>query len=167
MRTTRMMLAGAALTLGAAGALTARPPREEIDEGDFVDIDPTSAVVTYDPLMPGEEAVVGAEGRRVIATLTDAPILAIPEPRDPSLPPDRLCGRYTSQYYNKEAMQRGVGVRINGKERTDVLEYCVSGGWARHYKRDGMGRVTAIESELKTTNAVVEPYYRRPPPKAK
>jgi hypothetical protein len=28
-------------------------------------------------------------------------------------------------------LERGVGILFNGKERTDVSEYCVSEGWIR------------------------------------
>lgn len=46
-------------------------------------------------------------------------------------PPDRLSNNPTSPDFDFEAMQRGVGVRFKGRERTDIEEYCVSEGWVR------------------------------------
>jgi len=46
-------------------------------------------------------------------------------------PPDRLCADPRSRFFNAELLERGIGVRFNGVERTDVEEYCVSEGWVR------------------------------------
>ena len=46
-------------------------------------------------------------------------------------PPDRLSNNPASAHFDLEAMQRGVGVRFKGKERSDVEEYCASEGWIR------------------------------------
>ena len=45
--------------------------------------------------------------------------------------PDRLNSDPSSPFYNSELLERGVGIRFNGKERRDVEEYCVSEGWIR------------------------------------
>jgi hypothetical protein len=45
--------------------------------------------------------------------------------------PDRLCANPKSPFYNQELLERGVGVRFKGIERTNVEEYCVSEGWVR------------------------------------
>jgi hypothetical protein len=45
--------------------------------------------------------------------------------------PDRLSNDERSPFYDAELLERGVGIRFNGKERTDVSEYCVSEGWIR------------------------------------
>lgn len=45
--------------------------------------------------------------------------------------PDRLSNDERSPFYNAQLLERGVGIRFNGKERTDVSEYCVSEGWIR------------------------------------
>lgn len=45
--------------------------------------------------------------------------------------PDRLSIDERSPFYNAELLERGVGILFNGKERTDVSEYCVSEGWIR------------------------------------
>ena len=46
-------------------------------------------------------------------------------------PPDRLSVDPRSPHFNAEALQRGIGVRFNGMEKTNVEEYCVSEGWIR------------------------------------
>jgi hypothetical protein len=46
-------------------------------------------------------------------------------------PPDRLSNNPKSPHFKVEALQRGVGIRFKGKQRTDVEEYCVSEGWIR------------------------------------
>ena len=46
-------------------------------------------------------------------------------------PPDRLSVNPKSPYYNEAILERGVGVRFKGQEKTNVEEYCVSEGWVR------------------------------------
>ena len=45
--------------------------------------------------------------------------------------PDRLCVNSKSPFYNEAVLRRGVGIRFNGAEKTNVEEYCVSEGWIR------------------------------------
>ena len=45
--------------------------------------------------------------------------------------PDRLSVNPKSPHYNEEALKRDVGIRFDGKEKTNVEEYCVSEGWIR------------------------------------
>jgi len=45
--------------------------------------------------------------------------------------PDRLPTDPRSPYYDAEVLQRDVGVRFKGVEKTNVAEYCVSEGWIR------------------------------------
>jgi hypothetical protein len=45
--------------------------------------------------------------------------------------PDRLSVNPKSPFHDAEVLARGVGIRFNGGERTDVEEYCVSEGWIR------------------------------------
>jgi hypothetical protein len=45
--------------------------------------------------------------------------------------PDQLSNDPDSPYYDVRALQRGIGVRFNCKERTDVLEYSVTEAWIR------------------------------------
>jgi hypothetical protein len=45
--------------------------------------------------------------------------------------PDRLSQDPKSPHYDKDILERGVGIRFNGEEKTNVWEYCVSEGWVR------------------------------------
>jgi len=46
-------------------------------------------------------------------------------------PPDRLALNPRSPYFNAAVLERGIGIRFKGEERTNVEEYCVSEGWVR------------------------------------
>jgi len=75
-------------------------------------------------------------------------------------PPDRLSVDEQSPYYNEEVLGRGVGVRFNGNEKTNVEEYCVSEGWVRlavGKTLDRKGKQLTIKYSGK-----VEPYYQKP-----
>ena len=50
-----------------------------------------------------------------------------------SLPtlPDRLSGNPHSPHHIKEVFEHNIGIRLNGKERKDVEEYCISEGWVK------------------------------------
>jgi len=45
--------------------------------------------------------------------------------------PDRLSTDPASPYYDAALLERGIGIRFAGKEKTNVEEYCVSEGWIR------------------------------------
>jgi len=45
--------------------------------------------------------------------------------------PDRLSTNPDSPYYDAALLERGIGIRFAGKEKTNVEEYCVSEGWIR------------------------------------
>lgn len=45
--------------------------------------------------------------------------------------PDRLSTNPDSKYYDAALLERGIGIRFAGKEKTNVEEYCVSEGWIR------------------------------------
>jgi hypothetical protein len=45
--------------------------------------------------------------------------------------PDRLSVNPGSPHYNEALLARGVGIKFNGTEKTNVDEYCVSEGWIR------------------------------------
>lgn len=73
-------------------------------------------------------------------------------------PPDRLCVDEDSPHYDAHALARDIGIRFNGKERTDVNEYCISEGWVRvpiGKTRDKNGHRMTIRIK-----GPVEPYYR-------
>ena len=47
------------------------------------------------------------------------------------IPPDRLATNPRSPYHDAAVLERGIGIRFNGVEKTNVEEYCVSEGWVR------------------------------------
>ena len=74
--------------------------------------------------------------------------------------PDRLSTDPSSPYFNEELLQRGVGIRFRGQEKTNVEGYCVSEGWVRV----SMGKAVDRRGRpltLKLTGTV-EPYLRDP-----
>ena len=73
-------------------------------------------------------------------------------------PPDRLSADPRSPHFNAQSMDRGVGVRFNGREREDIEEYSVTEGWVRVAAGKALDRHgRPITVKLKGT---VEPYYR-------
>jgi len=40
--------------------------------------------------------------------------------------PDRLSTNPKSPHYDEALLQRGVGIKFDGQEKTNVEEYCVS-----------------------------------------
>ena len=45
--------------------------------------------------------------------------------------PDRLSVDPRSPHHVAAVFEREVGIRLNGKERSDVEEYCISEGWVK------------------------------------
>ncbi|WP_380872967.1 glutathione peroxidase [Sphingomonas sp. DBB INV C78] len=73
-------------------------------------------------------------------------------------PPDRLSTNPKSPHFDAEALQRGVGIRFKGAEKTNVEEYCVSEGWVRMAvgnSRDRFGNPMTVKA-----SGPVEPYFR-------
>jgi hypothetical protein len=73
-------------------------------------------------------------------------------------PPDRLSTDPSSPHHDAAVLERGVGVRFNDIEKTNVEEYCVSEGWIR---------VTAGKAKDRAGNPMtiklrgrVQPYFR-------
>jgi hypothetical protein len=73
-------------------------------------------------------------------------------------PPDRLSLNPRSPHFNAELLQRGVGIRFKGVEKTNVEEYCVSEGWIRV----AAGRSLDRHGNPMTVklSGPVEPYYQ-------
>ena len=72
--------------------------------------------------------------------------------------PDRLSIDPRSPFYNADVFQHDIGITINGKERTDVEEYCISEGWISVQAgkaRDRKGNPMMIK-----VKGVVEAFYR-------
>ena len=75
-------------------------------------------------------------------------------------PPDRLSLDPRSPYFDEPLLSRGVGIKFNGKEKTGVIEYCISEGWIRvaaGRSLDRYGQPMTIR-----LNGTVEPYFERP-----
>lgn len=77
---------------------------------------------------------------------------------DAQTPPDRLSVNPASPYHDAAALERGVGVRFKGVEKTNVDEYCVSEGWVRlsvgkTVDRKGNAMTVKLQGE-------VEPYFQ-------
>jgi hypothetical protein len=73
-------------------------------------------------------------------------------------PPDRLCNNPKSPFYDAPLLERGVGIRFKGVEKTNVEEYCVSEGWVRlavGTTTDRRGKPMTIKLQ-----GPVEPYFR-------
>ena len=77
------------------------------------------------------------------------------------MPPNRLARNPKSPHYDAAVLERGVGVRFKGVEKTNVEEYCVSEGWVRLAVGKSVDR-TGAPLTLKLQGAV-EPYFRDAP----
>ncbi|HEX3677692.1 MAG TPA: DUF3297 family protein [Sphingomicrobium sp.] len=76
-------------------------------------------------------------------------------------PPDRLSLDPRSDYFDETLLSRGVGIRFNGQEKTNVIEYSVSEGWIRvaaGRSRDRYGQPMTIKLQ-----GPVDPYFEKPP----
>ena len=72
--------------------------------------------------------------------------------------PDRLCTNPKSPFYDEELLQKGIGIRFRGEEKTNVDEYCVSEGWVKlavGNKVDRKGNPMTIK-----LSGPVEPYFK-------
>lgn len=72
--------------------------------------------------------------------------------------PDRLSVDPRSKFHVAEIFQHDVGILLNGKERRDVEEYCISEGWilvpaGKALDRRGMPMMIKVKGR-------VEPFYR-------
>jgi hypothetical protein len=73
-------------------------------------------------------------------------------------PPDRLCVDPDSPFHDAALLERGIGVRFKGVEKTNVEEYCVSEGWVRlavGHTLDRHGKAMTVKLK-----GAVEPYFR-------
>jgi hypothetical protein len=79
----------------------------------------------------------------------------------PGTLPDRLSTDPRSPYYDEAILQRDIGIRFKGVEKTNVEEYCVSEGWIRVAAGKGKDR---FGNPLTTKiSGAVEPYFKDEP----
>jgi len=106
---------------------------------------------------------------RIIAGLTGAPPNLCRPDRQATEPtmnetpdaaplPDRLSTDPRSPHHVAAVFEREIGIRLNGRERFDVEEYCISEGWVRvtaGNAKDRYGNPLTIK-----VHGPVEPYFR-------
>lgn len=75
----------------------------------------------------------------------------------PDTLPDRLSLDPRSPFHDEAILSRGIGIRFNGQERTNVEEYCISEGWVRC----AVGRALDRRGQPMTmkVKGTVEPYF--------
>jgi hypothetical protein len=77
--------------------------------------------------------------------------------------PDRLSLDPRSPFHDAALLERGIGIRFNGSERTNVEEYCISEGWIRVVAGRSLDRRgNPMTMKLKGT---VEPFLNDAEPK--
>lgn len=85
-----------------------------------------------------------------------------PADRDPI--PDRVSLEQDSPHFF--AGYPMLGVKVNGRESTQIVEFCKSEGWARLCLRDHRGRMKRDSSGRPLTTTVsgtIQPYWRDQP----
>jgi hypothetical protein len=92
-------------------------------------------------------AALGQKSRREHIMTEDTPAL-----------PDRLSNDPSSPFFDEALLNRGVGIRFKGQEKTNVEEYCVSEGWIRV----SLGKATDRRGKPLTMKltGTVEPFLR-------
>lgn len=72
--------------------------------------------------------------------------------------PDRLSINTRSPHHIKEVFEHNVGIKVNGKERNDVEEYCISEGWVKVASAKALDR--RGQPLLITVKGSVEAFYK-------
>lgn len=72
--------------------------------------------------------------------------------------PDQLSGNPKSPHYNEEIFKNDIGIKLNGKERTDVEEYCISEGWVKVSSAKALDR--RGQPLIMTMKGEVEAFYK-------
>ena len=72
--------------------------------------------------------------------------------------PDRLSVDPRSPHHIAAVFERDIGIRLNGQERSDVEEYCISEGWVK--VPSGKTRDRKGQPLLLTLKGKVEAFYR-------
>jgi hypothetical protein len=98
--------------------------------------------------------------RSIASTIAQFCLLQVTNMNDStSLPPlpDRLSGNSRSPHYVEEIFQHKIGILLNGKERTNVEEYCISEGWVKIPSPKALDR--RGQPLLVTLKGTVEAFY--------
>ncbi|MFT5314087.1 MAG: hypothetical protein ACI8Z9_002586 [Paraglaciecola sp.] len=72
--------------------------------------------------------------------------------------PDRLSNNPRSPHHVEEIFEHDIGILLNGKERTNVEEYCISEGWVKIPSPKALDR--RGQPLLMTQKGAVEPFYK-------
>lgn len=72
--------------------------------------------------------------------------------------PDRLSGNPRSRFHVEEIFEHNIGIKLNGKERNDVDEYCISEGWVKIASPKALDR--RGQPLLITRKGMVEAFYK-------
>ncbi|MFT6907662.1 MAG: hypothetical protein ACJAS1_004346 [Oleiphilaceae bacterium] len=77
-----------------------------------------------------------------------------------SLPalPDRLSVNPQSPHHASEIFEHHIGILLNGKERTNVEEYCISEGWIKITSPKALDR--RGQPLMMTVKGTVEAFYK-------
>jgi len=71
--------------------------------------------------------------------------------------PDRLSTNPRSPHHVAEIFEHNIGIRLNGKERFDIDEYCISEGWVKVASPNALDR--RGQPLLITLKGTVEAFY--------
>lgn len=78
--------------------------------------------------------------------------------------PDRLCIEQNSKFFSTSCPH--VGVKIDGVEQNDIIEFCSSGRWVRVGERSLDGSLVRTRTGFETTtkwDVDIEVYWRLQP----
>mgnify|MGYP000465824057 FL=1 len=72
--------------------------------------------------------------------------------------PDRLSGNPRSPHHIEEVFEHNIGIKLNGKEHTNVEEYCISENWIKVPSPKALDR--RGQPLLITLKGTVEAFYK-------
>ncbi|WP_394203027.1 DUF3297 family protein [Shewanella waksmanii] len=72
--------------------------------------------------------------------------------------PDRLSVNPRSKFHVAEIFEFDIGIKVNGKERYDVEEYCISEGWVKVPAGKALDR--RGQPLLMTVKGTIEAFYK-------
>lgn len=72
--------------------------------------------------------------------------------------PDRLSSNPRSPHYVEDIFEHNIGIMLNGKERFNVEEYCISDGWVKVPSPKALDR--RGQALMITLKGTVEAFYK-------